>query len=74
MKLQLTLYEKKNYVLNDRKDLIILSKIKEVEDSKLDSKDKEVVKLIKTQLKKDWRSLFIVYLNKLIRLIIFIYS
>ncbi|MBS3091672.1 hypothetical protein J4217_04485 [Candidatus Pacearchaeota archaeon] len=69
MKLQLTLYEKKNYVLNDRKDLIILSKIKEVEDSKLDSKDKEVVKLIKTQLKKDWRSPFIVYLNKLIRLI-----
>ena len=60
-------FEKKNYVLKDKKDLIILSKIKELEKKNIDKKDKEILKLARTQLKLDWRTPIINYLNKLIK-------
>ena len=63
----LTKAEKKKYVLKDKKDLVILAKVKELEKRKLNKKDKEVVKLIKTQLKDDWRTPLIKYLNKLLK-------
>ncbi len=67
MKVNLTSYEKRNYVMNDKRDFIILNKIKELEKKKLDTKDKEIIRLIRTQLEKDWRSPLIIFLNKLLR-------
>jgi hypothetical protein len=66
IKTTLTAYEKKNYVMKTKKDFIILSKIKELEKKKLNSKEKEAVRLMRTQLKEDWRSPLISYLNKLL--------
>ncbi len=65
MKIKLTNYEKKNYLLKDDKDLMILSKIKRLENKKLNNKDKEILKLIRTQLKNDWRTPLIKYLSKM---------
>ena len=61
----ITKKEGKMYVLSDKKDFIILRKCKELNNRKLNKKDKEVVKLIKTQLKRDWRSPLIIFLNRL---------
>jgi len=52
--------------MKTKKDFIILSKIKELEKKKLNSKEKEAVRLMRTQLKEDWRSPLISYLNKLL--------
>ncbi len=60
--MKITRSEKRNYVLKDKKDLIILSKIKELEKKKLDKRDKEILKLIRTQLKSEWRNPLINYL------------
>ncbi len=62
----ITSYEKKNYFLKDKKDLIILSKIKKLEIKNLKKMDKEIIKLIRTQLKLDWRTPLINHLNKLL--------
>lgn len=66
MKINLTNYEKRNYVLNDKQDFIILHKIKELEKQKLSKNEKEIVNLMRTQLKKDWRKPLINYLNKIL--------
>jgi hypothetical protein len=58
---------KGQYILKEKKDFIILNKIKELNSLSISRKDKEVVKLIKNQLKKDWRKPLIIYLNKLIK-------
>ncbi|MBS3089370.1 hypothetical protein J4461_00635 [Candidatus Pacearchaeota archaeon] len=50
--MKLTDYEKRNYVMKDKEDFIILSKIRELEKRKLNNKDKETVKIIRAQLKK----------------------
>ena len=65
MKLNITSYERKNYLLKEKKDFIILSKIKALEKKNLDNKDKIIIKLIRTQLKDDWRTPLINSLNKL---------
>lgn len=65
--MKLTNYEKRKYVLKEKKDFLILSKIKKLESKKLSRSDKEIVKLIKTQLEKGWRSPLINYLNKLLK-------
>jgi len=62
-----TEYEKKNYLLPEKKDLLILTKIKKLEKNKLLRKDKEIIKLIRTQLLKDWRTPLVNYLNKLLK-------
>ncbi len=62
---RLTPYEKKNYVMKDRNDFIILSKVKKLEKTKLNKNDKQVLKLIKDQLSANWRRPLIIYLNKL---------
>lgn len=64
---KLTKYEKKNYILVNKKSQTILTKIKELEKHKLNTKDKKIVKLIRTQLKRDWETPLITYLNKLLR-------
>ena len=63
----ITALDRKKYVLGDEEDLAILGKVKLLEMKKLENKDKEILKLIKTQLEKDWRKPLIVYLNKLIK-------
>ena len=65
--MKLTGYEKRNYVMNDKNDFVILKKIKLVEKKKLNAKDKEIVNLIRTQMKKNWRLPLIKYLDKLNR-------
>lgn len=65
MKTALTKYEKKNYVMKESKDWIILEKIKKLEKNNLSSNDKGVIKLIRTQLKDDWRTPLINFLNKI---------
>lgn len=63
--MKITNYEKKNYVLNSEENLKILSIIKKLEKRGLNKKDKEILKLSRTQLKKDWQTPLITYLNKL---------
>lgn len=65
--MQITDYEKRNYVFKEKKDFVILSKIKELEKNKLSKADIEIVKLIRTQLKDNWRSPLINYLDKLLK-------
>ncbi len=67
MKFQPTTLDKQKYVLEDPKDLVILEKIKSLEIKKLQKEDKVILKLIKTQLERNWREPLIVYLNKLIK-------
>lgn len=64
--MKLTAYEKKNYVLKDKKNLEILAIIKKIEKYSLNNKDKEIIKLSRTQLKKDWQTPLINYLKKLL--------
>ena len=63
--MKLTNYEKRNYVMNDKDDFVILEKIRLIEKKKLDVMDKEIVNLIRTQLKKNWRLPLIKYLDKM---------
>ena len=51
MKIKLTSYEKKNYLLNNKEDFIILKLIKKLETKPLSAEDKIVIQLIRTQLK-----------------------
>ena len=51
----ITEQEEKEYLLPNEEDYEILSKIKTLEDKNLSHHDKEIVELIKTQLKDDWR-------------------
>ncbi len=62
----LTSHEKKIYVMKDKEDFIILSKIKELEKKNLSKEDKKIISLIRTQLKKNWRLPLINYLNQLL--------
>jgi len=55
------------YVMADKRDYEILSKIKELEKKKLEKEDKEIIKLIKTQLERDWRKPLLVKLDKLLK-------
>jgi len=64
----ITALDRKKYLLLEKRDSIILKKIKLLEQKKLGKRDREVLKLIKTQLEKDWRKPLINYLNKLINI------
>ncbi len=55
----------KKYVLKTKRDLEILNLCRKLEKSKLSKNDKDLVKLIKTQLEKDWRKYLIIKLEKL---------
>ena len=67
MKIEITAADRRKYVFDNKKDEMIFKKSKKLESKKIDKKDKDVVKLIITQLKKDWRSPLISYLNKLLK-------
>lgn len=59
--------DKKEYVLSTNSDYEILEKIYWLEKIKLSEKDKKLVKLIRTQLRPDWRSPLIKELNQLLK-------
>ena len=64
---KITPLDRRKYVFDNKKDELIFKKSKKLEAKKLDKRDKEVVKLIITQLKKNWRDPLISYLNKLLK-------
>lgn len=65
--MKLTKLEKNIYVMSHKRDYEILLLIKQIEKQKLTKQDKSLIRLIKTQLKKDWRTPLIKELNKLLR-------
>ena len=67
MKIKITPLDRRKYVFDNKKDEMIFKKSKKLETKKLDKRDKEIIKLIITQLKKDWRTPLISYLNKLLK-------
>ena len=64
-----TQYEKRNYVLNDQKDFTILNKIKKLERNRhrLTQAEKNLVKLARTQLKRNWRDPLITFLENMLK-------
>ena len=59
--------DKKEYVLSTNSDYEILEKIYRLEKERLSEKDKKLVRLIRTQLRHDWRSPLINELNQLLK-------
>ena len=64
-KIKITKKEKSDYILSTNEDYLILSKIKELEKKRLRKADAEIIKLIRTQLRHDWRTPLVNHLNKL---------
>jgi hypothetical protein len=64
-KVKLTSYEKKRYVMPESRDFEILFKIKALEKKRPCQEDKRMIKLIRTQLEKDWRKPLIRELGRL---------
>lgn len=65
--LKATAQEKKVYVLRTRADIEILAGCKRLQKLRLAKRDNEIVKLIKTQLKREWRKPLLQKLNKLLK-------
>ncbi|OGY41192.1 MAG: hypothetical protein A2Y82_01980 [Candidatus Buchananbacteria bacterium RBG_13_36_9] len=65
--MSLTPSENRKYLLPEKRDFEILGKCKELEKMKLSKTDREKVKLIRTQLERDWRKYLLVELNKLLK-------
>jgi len=59
--------DQKKYILPDEKDFLILEKIYQLEKKKLSPEDKKLVKLIRTQLEKDWRTPLVRSLDQLLK-------
>jgi len=59
--------DRKKYVLSTDQDYEILGKIYQLEKKKLTAKDKELVKMIRTQLEHDWRRTIVKFLNQLLK-------
>ena len=57
----------KKYVMSTDQDYEILGMVYILENKKLSDKDKELVKLVKTQLEHHWRTPVIKFLNKLLQ-------
>ena len=59
--------DRRRYVLSDPKNLSILGKIYQLEEQKLSAEDRKSLLFIRTQLKRDWQTPVMVFLNKLLR-------
>ncbi len=66
-KFQIKIPDKKRYVFVEKRDYKILAKIYQLEKLNLDKYDKEFVKFIRTQLKRDWRKPILQELNGLLK-------
>lgn len=65
-KILLTKREKRKYVMSLNQDYEILSKVKRLEKLKLNKEERFLIKLIKTQLERDWRKWLIKELDKIL--------
>jgi hypothetical protein len=63
----ITKAEKRKYLLPKHADLEILTKCKQLKKKNLNKDEKLLVKLIKSQLEKDWRKPLILKLNQLLK-------
>jgi hypothetical protein len=63
--MKLNEFEKRNYVFKEKDDFVILSKIKRLEEKRLQPTEKEMVKLARSQLKRNWRTPLIRFLDKM---------
>lgn len=59
--------EEKGYVLPNEEDYEILSIVKSLENKSLSESDKEIVKLIRTQLEAEWRKPLLEKLKQLLK-------
>ena len=59
--------DKKKYVFVEKRDYYILSKIYQLEKLDLIKSDEDLVKFVRTQLKRDWRAPVIKLLNRLLK-------
>jgi len=67
-KAYLTKFEKKKYVMSTDKDFEILAKIKKIEKmKKLSKQDRFIIKFIRTQLERDWRTPLLKALDKILK-------
>lgn len=66
-KIRITRTEKKRYVLATDTDFEILAKCKHLERLNLSKEDRKLVKLIRAQLKQDWRKSLVITLNQLLK-------
>ena len=57
--------DKKRYVLGEKRDYEILDKIYGLKKFQLSLEDKRIIKLVKTQLERDWREPLIRFLDEL---------
>ncbi|HIG97196.1 MAG TPA: hypothetical protein HA230_02520 [Candidatus Aenigmarchaeota archaeon] len=63
----ITKSEKKKYVMSTSEDYEILQKVKKLEKRELTKDDKILIKLVRTQLEREWRKHLIIVLNKILR-------
>ena len=59
--------DKRKYVLPEQRDLQILRMIYRLEKARLSDADKKYIRLIRTQLKADWRKPLIRFLQNLLK-------
>ena len=59
--------DEKEYVLSTNSDYEILEKIYQLEKEKLSEKDKKLARLIRAQLRPDWRTPLLRELNQLLK-------
>ena len=59
--------EEKNYLLPNDEDYEMLSMVKTLENNGLSDNDKEIVELIKTQLRAEWRGPLLEKLKELLQ-------
>ena len=66
-KVKVSKVDQRRYVLSDPKNLAILQRIYKLEECQLSKEDKKLILFIRTQLKRDWQTPVIVFLNKLLK-------
>ena len=66
-KMKVSKVDQQRYVLSDPKNLSILQRIYQLEEHQLSPEDKKLILFIRTQLKRDWQTPVIVFLNKLLK-------
>ena len=65
--IKLTPKERKRYVLGETRDYVILAKLKFLESRKLLKRDRDLLRLLRTQLERDWRKPLIKFLDQLLK-------
>ena len=66
-KMKVSKVDQRRYVLSDQKNLAILQMIYQLEEHQFSKEDKKLILFIRTQLKRDWQTSVIVFLNKLLK-------